>query len=412
MSGGNPLVASASPAPVDRWAGVWIVEDIEQLAQGVRDGSWISGGLAAVGAGLDALAFVSDPIGALSQYGVAWIIEHVRPLSEALDWLAGDPAIIAAHAETWRNVARTVLEGASDLQRAVRTDVAEWQGTAGDAYRCWAGQQQSAIAGLASAAETMAVITEAAGVLIAGVRVLVRDAIAALVSRLVVYAAEEAGSLGFATPLVVEQVTTLVASWAGRIARWLKELLTSLRSLKGLAGRLGELIEALKKILARMRDPFSPGPRHGGGEPPRRPVTGPAATKPIGPPHHRHDLNKITGSSRVKGTNTVILPGTDVAKDLDDIRAGRAEWNGSRNCYEVNGRSYGVEPNGTVFPIDGAGFVPLSRSAYKVLKQCIVSAGDLDAARETLRRDPSVTPDDWRAALDVFKYHKSYRGGA
>jgi hypothetical protein len=42
------------------------------------------------------------------------------------------------------------------------------------------------------------------------------------VSRLVVYAAEELASLGVATPLVVEQVTTLVASWAAKIARWLK----------------------------------------------------------------------------------------------------------------------------------------------------------------------------------------------
>jgi hypothetical protein len=40
---------------------------------------------------LDALAFVSDPIGSLLQCGVAWIIDHVKPLSEALDWLAGDP---------------------------------------------------------------------------------------------------------------------------------------------------------------------------------------------------------------------------------------------------------------------------------------------------------------------------------
>jgi hypothetical protein len=40
----------------------------------------------------------------------------------------------------------------------------------------------------------VAAITEGAGFLIAAVRVLVRDAIATLVSRLVVYAAEEAAS--------------------------------------------------------------------------------------------------------------------------------------------------------------------------------------------------------------------------
>jgi hypothetical protein len=99
----------------------------------------------------------------------------------------------------------------------------------------------------------MAAITEGAGALIAAVRILVRDAIATCVSRLVVYAAEEAASLGLATPLVVEQVATLVASWAAKIARWLKGLLASLRRLEPIVRRLGELIDELKKILSRLR---------------------------------------------------------------------------------------------------------------------------------------------------------------
>ena len=39
-------------------------------------------------------------------------------------------------------------------------------------------------------------------------------------SRLIVYAVEEVASLGVGTPLVVEQVTTLCASWAAKIGRW------------------------------------------------------------------------------------------------------------------------------------------------------------------------------------------------
>jgi hypothetical protein len=99
----------------------------------------------------------------------------------------------------------------------------------------------------------MAALTEGAGALIAAVRILVRDAIATCISRLVVYAAEEVASLGVATPLVVEQVSTLVASWAAKIARWLKGLLASLRRLEPIVRRLGELIGELKKILDRLR---------------------------------------------------------------------------------------------------------------------------------------------------------------
>jgi uncharacterized protein YukE len=250
----NPLVAARVEGPKDAWAGVWIAEDIELIGQGVKNGSWVDTGLGVVGASLDGLAIMSDPVGALLQYGVSWIIEHVKPLSEALDWLAGDPAQIAAHAKTWRNVASSLRDSVTNLATAVRQDVADWGGSAGPAYQAWARQQQEAINGLAKAAETMATITEGAGFLIAAVRILVRDAIATVVSRLIVYAAEELATFGLGTPLVVEQVASLVASWAAKIARWLKALLASLRQLMPIIRRLGELINDLKKILSRLRD--------------------------------------------------------------------------------------------------------------------------------------------------------------
>ncbi|HEX5204386.1 WXG100 family type VII secretion target [Paractinoplanes rhizophilus] len=256
MTIGNPLVATASSAPVDPWAGVWIAEDIELIASGVRNGSWIDAGLGGVSAGLDALAVISDPIGALLQYGVAWIIEHVKPLAEALDWLAGDPAQIAAHAQTWRNVAGALHERAADLGRCASQDTIEWTGTAGDAYRDWSAQQRAAIDGLAEAAEAMAVMVDASGALIAGVRVLVRDAIATLVSHLISYAAEALLSLGAATGLIVEQVATLCASWAARIAGWLRNLVHSLSRLHGAGDQIAKFIEWLKEILGRLAGRF------------------------------------------------------------------------------------------------------------------------------------------------------------
>jgi len=250
----NPLVVGSLEGPKDIWSGVWIAEDIELIAQGIKNGSWIDGTLGVVGAGLDALAIVSDPVGALLQYGIAWLIEHVKPLSDALDWLAGNPGQIAGHAQTWRNIAKSLEFTTEDLGTEVTRSTGDWQGMAGDAYRRWAQQQHDAIAGIAKAADTMATITEGAGILIAAVRIMVRDAIATAVSRLIVYAAELIASWGTATPLVVEQVTTLVASWGARIARWLKALLASLRRLMPIIRRLGELIEELKKILTRLRN--------------------------------------------------------------------------------------------------------------------------------------------------------------
>ncbi|WP_244200615.1 WXG100 family type VII secretion target [Micromonospora arborensis] len=299
----NPLIATASAAPPNAWAGVWICEDIELIAQGVRNGSWIDGSLGVVSAGLDALAFVSDPVGALLQYGIAWLIEHVRPLSEALNWLAGDPAQITAHAQTWRNVAGSLREDATALARAVRDDLANWGGSAASAYRAWSAEQQQAINGLAQGADTMAAITEGAAGLVAAVRLLVRDAVAACVSRLIVYAGELVITGGLATPLVVEQVTTLVASWGARIARLLRGLLASLRRLIPEIRRLGDLIEKLKQALGRLQKQ-SPGPQ--------RP-DGPGPTKLPGDPR-RPDFSKAEIDSR-KITAYAMNPDHPVGKN-------------------------------------------------------------------------------------------------
>jgi uncharacterized protein YukE len=314
-----PLVAVADPGiSTDPFAGVWIAEDVETILAGIRNGSWIDTTLGAVSAGLDALAFISDPIGSLLQYGVAWIIEHVKPLSEALDWLAGDPGQISAHAQTWRTIAGTLHDRSSDLDRAVRWDITEWQGTAADAYRTWTGQQKDAVAALAGAAETMAAITEGAGMLVAGVRMMVRDAIAVLVSRLITYAAEEAFSFGLATPLVVEQVSTLCASWGARIAKWLRGLVSSLEHLRGLTGKLAEAIEAIKKLLTRLSKGGDSGLTTPSGKPdpgrnPRGPRTGAHPTRKLDRPLRREN----------ESADTLSQHGYDVEQNPPTTPAGK-----------------------------------------------------------------------------------------
>ncbi|WP_435205684.1 WXG100 family type VII secretion target [Micromonospora sp. bgisy143] len=334
----NPLVAVAADTPPSAWAGVWICEDIELIAQGIRSGSWIDGSLGVVSAGLDALAFVSDPVGALLQYGIAWLIEHVKPLSEALDWLAGDPAQITAHAQTWRNVAVSLREDAAELARAVCDDVAGWGGSAGPAYRAWAAEQHQAITGLALGADTMAAITEGAAGLVAAVRLLVRDAIATCVSRLITYAGELVITGGLATPLVVEQVTTLVASWGARIARLLRALLASLRRLIPEVRRLSDLIDKLKQALGRLQRAESPPSRNTPKpEPPREPPK-PAVTEQ----QRIHDLgmDPATGKFRPTEAETAVRLEQEMGVILH-----RAPPASSADWVDESGRTYDAVGN-------------------------------------------------------------------
>jgi hypothetical protein len=248
----NPLVAPAIDRPTDAWAGIWIAEDIQLIVQGVRSGSWVDTTLGSIGASLDGLAFVSDPGGALLQYLASWAMEHFRPLTEVLDWLAGDPGQIAAHAQTWRNIA-AVLRAQSPPD-----DIPDWYGDAASAYRDWTALRLSAVDGLAAGTEAMATITESAGYAVAAVRILVRDLIAIAFSRAITYLAELAFSEGFAAPLVVEQITTLALATSNRIARVLRALVDSLRRLFEVVPRLLTHLDELRAILSRLDHPAPP----------------------------------------------------------------------------------------------------------------------------------------------------------
>ncbi|MBW4701218.1 WXG100 family type VII secretion target [Micromonospora sp. RL09-050-HVF-A] len=336
---GNPLVATASDAGPSAWAGIWICEDIELIAQGVRTDSWIDGSLGVVSAGLDALALVSDPVGALLQYGIAWLIEHVKPLSEALDWLAGDPAQITAHAQTWRNVAAALRADAVELTHAVRTEVAGWGGDAGTAYRAWAAGQHQAITGLARGADTLAAATEGAAGLVAAVRLLVRDAIAACVSRLIVYAGELLATGGLATPWVVEQVTTLVGSWAARIARLLRGLLASLRRLLPELRRLGDLIEKLKQALNRL---------HRGDPASGRNASPPDTPRSSEPPLHLDEEERFRQLGMDPATGRFRPSEAETAAQLErelKVTLSRAPEGSSADWVDSNGRTYDAVGN-------------------------------------------------------------------
>jgi len=83
-------------------------------------------------------------------------------------------------------------------------------------------------------------------------------------------------------------------------------------------------------------------------------------------PNDRHFIARVTLSSAAKEVNTVIEPWVDVDADVSMINLGHAACVGNR-CI-VNGRTYQVKTNGTLFPIDGPGFRVLDRGAYKALQ--------------------------------------------
>ncbi|GAA2502246.1 WXG100 family type VII secretion target [Winogradskya humida] len=261
----NALVVA--PQDSTTWStGLGLVDDVHQVADGIHSNSWVDGTLGGVGASLDILSMVVDPLGTLVSWGVSWLMEHVKPLKEALDWLAGNADEIAAHAATWKNVATFTARAQSDFAARLRTEVSGWFGSSADAYRGHAEAHLSALDGISTAASGISYAVEGAGLLVGLVRGIVRDLIAdfvgTLAARLPQWLAEEGITLGLATPVVVGQVAALVAKWVNKIQHFVRALLGSLRRLSPMLDKLGEGITGLRDLLRRLAksDPVSPKP--------------------------------------------------------------------------------------------------------------------------------------------------------
>ena len=74
------------------------------------------------------LSLAIDPLSTLVAWGVSWLMEHVKPLKDALDWLAGNADEVAAHAATWSNVSAFTDQARQQYADRLSAEVADWFG--------------------------------------------------------------------------------------------------------------------------------------------------------------------------------------------------------------------------------------------------------------------------------------------
>lgn len=272
MPDGNPLIAERQDSTT-AYSGIGIAESVMDIYNGVESKSWVEGGIGVAGTGLEALSLAMDPVGTLLQYAVSWLMEHVKPLSDALDWLAGDADQIAAYAQTWKNIGQATNAVATDYAAEVTNGTAGWEGAAADAYRARSKEQQDRLKAAGTGAETIGTVVQVVGVLVGAVREIVRDlvaeCVATLIARIPQWIAEIGGTLGIATPHVVGSAVALISKWVNRIKDFILKLTRSLENLRPLLKNLGDVWESIRKAL--------PGSPNGGTTTPSgaSPVTSP-----------------------------------------------------------------------------------------------------------------------------------------
>ncbi|RZS29535.1 hypothetical protein EV193_12020 [Herbihabitans rhizosphaerae] len=284
MDGENPLVAKEKDSTT-WYTGIGIAESVDDLVQGIKSGNWIDIGLGALTTGLEALSIYMDPIGSVASNLISFIIEHFGPLQDALDKLAGNADAVAAHAQTWKNISKAVAQAKADYEREAKADTAGWKGAAADAYRRRAADTAALMDAGAKAADGLGSAVEMAGMVVGVVRETVRDLIADLVGRGIVWAAEALTVVG--APLAAKQAAVAAAKWAARIAQIIKKLIRTLQNLIPLLRKLKKLFEDIRKKMDELfgggGDKPPPKDRDGDGIPDEDPFDNL-------PPHERDAL--------------------------------------------------------------------------------------------------------------------------
>ncbi|MET0236483.1 MAG: hypothetical protein ABW224_17680, partial [Kibdelosporangium sp.] len=264
MPDGNPLVAQApedpnGPGPLTAgngdygWAGgIGIAESAMDTFNGIKDGNWVEGGLGVVGLAAEAASAAIDPFGWLMSSVASFLMEHVQPLKDMLDSIAGDPPVIQSYSETWANVAKHLDSTHTSFANSVKNGTAGWQGKAADTYRQTASEQAEGIKAAATAAGTISTVVMVFGEVVAFVRELVRDLIADLIGKLISWVLETVFSLGFGTPVVVAQAVAAIAKWATKITDLLRRLLRTIKNVSPLLGKLAEVFGKIIKVFGKV----------------------------------------------------------------------------------------------------------------------------------------------------------------
>ncbi|WP_315860738.1 hypothetical protein [Amycolatopsis sp. EV170708-02-1] len=267
----NPLVATPKDSTT-AVSGVPLLESATELKASIESGDWASVAVGAIGTAMDAVSAALDPFGTILAAGVGWLMEHVGPLKEALDALAGAPDEITAHAETWQNVAGELGSISADLDAMVAAETANWAGAAGDACRARGADVAALIGACRQAAGGAASGTRIGGEVVTAVRTLVRDIIAELIGRLISWALQVLATLGLGMTWVLPQVTAAIAKTASKIATVVTKLVKAMSALAPLMKKakniFAEAEKALRKIDTGKTGPAGKprGPKPGGGE--------------------------------------------------------------------------------------------------------------------------------------------------
>lgn len=265
---------AASPSERSILAGAGILDSGSSTVSALCSGNWVDAALSGVSTVLDAAATAADPIGSLLAAGIGWALDHLNPIKDWFDDVAGNPESVTAKAQSWDNIASGLNPLAASWQSSL--DTLSWMsGDAIGSYKAQADARITTLERLTGSSEGAAAAMDRVAMIVTFVHNFLRDVLSSLVGAILSWVAQTVLSLGTLIPWVCGQIATRIASVVGRCSRYItgltrsgSELATLLRSLKGFGD---DILRFLDRITP---NPHLYTPRHGGA---------PGAPVPVGP---------------------------------------------------------------------------------------------------------------------------------
>lgn len=139
------------------------------------------------GIGMNALLAVRDPIYALVNAGLGFVLELVQPLQDLMDWLAGDSHEMERQGEVWGQVGDALEALSGETGETLRSNLTSWSGGAAEAAFEQLYAMEAAVMAAAHESRSVQTILGWAQALAEAVYGVVRSIVAELVSWLVTY---------------------------------------------------------------------------------------------------------------------------------------------------------------------------------------------------------------------------------
>lgn len=337
---GSALVAERQDAR-SGFEGLGIIEDGHALVEAIQGGSWMGTALGVAFTGLDVASAVSDPIGTLISMGLGWALEWVWPFNELFNALAGDAAQVEANAQTWENVAMSLGAAGAQLEEDTTTCLSDMAGDGVEAIRTSADGVAEHVRAASQWAQAMADGLRMASGIVQVVHDVVRQAISDLIGTICSVAIEEACTLGLATALVIEQITTRVAALSTHVFEAIGHLKTAFSSFHGLLSELGRLWNTLTGAISSMFH------RGAAALTPHGPVAGATAAIGIGgAPHGAHGPHASAQPAPPPHTKDPVKdeplvfperkPWKDTKREKADESHNGAKWGEGRDQAQLN----------------------------------------------------------------------------